>query len=425
MRLRRDRVAVALEHKVYIYNFADLKLIHHTETLSNPAGLIALSHAPGGCVLACPGLHRGGVRLEWYDAGGAPGAGGAPAGGAPAGGTACSGRRTKFIAAHDGPLAALALTADGGRVATASDKGTLVRVFDAASGAALAELRRGAERATIFSVAFSSASSGGAEWLAASSDKGTVHVWPLPPPGAAAGGAGGAGSGAQTPPPASGGNGSNGSGSGGSSGGKLSFVVRPPPPARMHLHAFCIIMLTRVCPFGCVPLAEGTPAALFQLVVVTRAAAPATRRGRRRRCWWYWWWRWRRWWWRERRQRLARRSVIRSSSSSCGTAQRRRLRRHAAHAPRRRRQRHIPHVRSVRALICACTDPASIAVPSFLRLCFFCAHHIRCTFDPVAGGEVTSEFVRFLDAEGDAEADAEAAAERGGGALGGGGGGTA
>ncbi len=59
------------------------------------------------------------------------------------------------------------------------------------------------------------------------------------------------------------------------------------------------------------------------------------------------------------------------------------------------------------------------------RFCVFCAHHIRCTFDPLNGGEVASEFVRFLDAEGDAEADAEAAAERGGGALGGGGGGTA
>jgi hypothetical protein len=28
VRLRRDRVAVALEHKVLLYNFADLKLLH-------------------------------------------------------------------------------------------------------------------------------------------------------------------------------------------------------------------------------------------------------------------------------------------------------------------------------------------------------------------------------------------------------------
>lgn len=183
MRLRRERLAVALEHKVYVYNFADLKLQHATETASNALGLLALSPAPGPAVLACPGLHRGGVRLEWYDADSA--GGGTAAGGA---GPSAAGRRTRFVAAHDGALAALALSADGSRLATASDKGTLVRVFDTASGAPLAELRRGADRAVIFSVAFSPVQPGAATsppgaWLAASSDKGTVHVWPLPPPG--------------------------------------------------------------------------------------------------------------------------------------------------------------------------------------------------------------------------------------------------
>ena len=43
MRLRRDRVVVVLEHKIYVYNFADLKLLHQIETISNPLGLCALS----------------------------------------------------------------------------------------------------------------------------------------------------------------------------------------------------------------------------------------------------------------------------------------------------------------------------------------------------------------------------------------------
>jgi hypothetical protein len=181
VRLRRERLAVALEHKVYVYNFADLKLQHATETASNALGLLALSPAPGPAVLACPGLHRGGVRLAWYDA---------DSSGGGTTGPSAAGRRTRFVAAHDGALAALALSEDGARLATASDKGTLVRVFDTASGAPLAELRRGADRAVIFSVAFSSppvqtgaTSSTPGAWLAASSDKGTVHVWPLPPPG--------------------------------------------------------------------------------------------------------------------------------------------------------------------------------------------------------------------------------------------------
>ena len=65
MRLRRDKIVVALEHKVLMYNFADLRLEHSTETLSNPHGLVALSPAPEHNVLACPGLHCGQARWPY------------------------------------------------------------------------------------------------------------------------------------------------------------------------------------------------------------------------------------------------------------------------------------------------------------------------------------------------------------------------
>lgn len=61
VRLRRDRIVVALEHKVLSYNFADLKLLHQIETLANSRGLLALSSAADATVLACPGLHTGQV----------------------------------------------------------------------------------------------------------------------------------------------------------------------------------------------------------------------------------------------------------------------------------------------------------------------------------------------------------------------------
>ena len=64
MKLRRDRIVVALEHKVLIYNFADLRLLHSIETQSNPAGLLALSAAAEQTVLACPGLHNGQVGVR-------------------------------------------------------------------------------------------------------------------------------------------------------------------------------------------------------------------------------------------------------------------------------------------------------------------------------------------------------------------------
>ena len=62
VRLRRDKIVVALEHKVLMYNFADLRLEHSIETLSNPNGLVALSPCPENNVLACTGLHCGQAR---------------------------------------------------------------------------------------------------------------------------------------------------------------------------------------------------------------------------------------------------------------------------------------------------------------------------------------------------------------------------
>lgn len=39
VKLRRDRVVVVLQNKVYVYNFADLNLLDHLETVDNPRGM--------------------------------------------------------------------------------------------------------------------------------------------------------------------------------------------------------------------------------------------------------------------------------------------------------------------------------------------------------------------------------------------------
>lgn len=152
VRLRRDRIVVVLAQKIFVYNFADLKLLHQIETVANPKGLCEVSQVSGSMVLVCPGLQKGQVRVEHY-----------------------ASKRTKFIMAHDSRIVCFALTNDGRLLATASSKGTLVRVFNTLDGSLVQEVRRGADRAEIYSLAFSST----AQWLAVSSDKGTVHVFNL------------------------------------------------------------------------------------------------------------------------------------------------------------------------------------------------------------------------------------------------------
>ena len=77
--------------------------------------------------------------------------------------------------AHESALRALALTSDGSKLATASEKGTVLRVFDVASAACLQEFRRGVERATITCLSWS----WDCAWLCCTSDKGTAHIFHL------------------------------------------------------------------------------------------------------------------------------------------------------------------------------------------------------------------------------------------------------
>jgi len=154
VRLRKDRIVVALETKVSVYNFTDLQLIHSIDTTSNPNGLLALSPKEN-CVLVCPGSEPGHVHVELYES---------------------DGKRTPHnFEAHENNLACLALNLEGSLVATASEKGTLIRVFSTANGQKLREVRRGSSSAEIYSIKFRSDS----KLLVVTSHTGTVHWYSL------------------------------------------------------------------------------------------------------------------------------------------------------------------------------------------------------------------------------------------------------
>lgn len=81
-----------------------------------------------------------------------------------------------FISAHNSIIAALSINKTATKLATASDKGTVIRVFSTVDGKKLYEFRRGVARyACVYSITFSPNSS----FLAVSSNLETVHIFKL------------------------------------------------------------------------------------------------------------------------------------------------------------------------------------------------------------------------------------------------------
>ena len=82
------------------------------------------------------------------------------------------------IDAHKSTVFALELCPNGLKLATASEKGTLIRIFAITTRECIQELRRGSEQATIYSIAFDLNS----QFLSCSSDSGTIHIFDLNQP---------------------------------------------------------------------------------------------------------------------------------------------------------------------------------------------------------------------------------------------------
>jgi len=159
VRLRRDKLFVVLKTRIQVFSFPnDPKLLFYFDTKENPKGLCEVCPSIDRPLMVFPSHKCGSIQLvdltsRQPDTSTAP----------------------FTINAHQGELACLAINQQGTQVATASVKGTLIRVFDTQTKNLLVELRRGADPATLYCINFSHDSA----FLCVSSDKGTVHIFAL------------------------------------------------------------------------------------------------------------------------------------------------------------------------------------------------------------------------------------------------------
>ena len=121
-----------------------------THTYNNPKGLLSICQQNSTEVYAFLGTNKGTIVIYRE-----------------------SFRKCVRISAHHAPLAALALSFSGEYVSTASEKGTVIRVFDAVKGIMLHEFKRGSTSVEVYTLAFSH----DAQFLACTTAKETVHIF--------------------------------------------------------------------------------------------------------------------------------------------------------------------------------------------------------------------------------------------------------
>jgi len=153
VKLKRDKIFVVCENKIYVFNFRNFELIESIETFYNPNGLISVSSNNTNSILAFPKKEdRGHVTVKDYD-----------------------NKIEVDINAHKNSLCCIQLNNNGSLLATASEKGTLIRIFNTKTKDLIKEFRRGSENAEIFSIAFEKSG----KFLAVSSEKNTIHIFIL------------------------------------------------------------------------------------------------------------------------------------------------------------------------------------------------------------------------------------------------------
>lgn len=201
IRMNRERLVVLLEEVIYIYDITNMRLLHTVEIPSNPLGLIALSIDTENNYLAYPSPQKiSKAHVDMQPSFDITGVNGTLTGKTMTKNNTSeelTGNGTEqvhnvrngdviifdcktlqpisVIDAHKTQLSALAFSHDGSLLATASDKGTIVRVFSVQTGLKLYQFRRGSYNTRIYSLAFSASNI----FLAASSATGTVHIFRL------------------------------------------------------------------------------------------------------------------------------------------------------------------------------------------------------------------------------------------------------
>ena len=167
---------MVLEEEIYLYDISNMTLLYTIATSPNPTAICALSPSSESCYIAYPMPKPREETPDKRPSHAPPG----PTYVAPTSGEVLifdtlALKAINVIEAHRAPLSCIALNNEGTVLATASETGTIIRVFSVPQGAKLFQFRRGTYPSTIYSMSFNLSST----LLCVSSTSDTVHIFRL------------------------------------------------------------------------------------------------------------------------------------------------------------------------------------------------------------------------------------------------------
>ncbi|KAL8295495.1 hypothetical protein RB597_008735 [Gaeumannomyces tritici] len=179
VRLNRKRLAVVLEDEIYLYDISNMSLLFTIATSPNPSAICALSPSSENCYIAYPLPKPREDRDDKRPSHAPPPSTFVP----PTSGEVLifdtlTLKAVNVIEAHRSPLSCVAVNSEGTLLATASETGTIIRVFSVPKGRKLYQFRRGTYPSTIYSMSFNLSST----LLCVSSTSDTVHIFRLGAP---------------------------------------------------------------------------------------------------------------------------------------------------------------------------------------------------------------------------------------------------
>ena len=156
VRLRSDKIIALSKNKFYVFNMETLVTITIINTYDNPLGIIATSNGDNNkLIVGFPYEAQGHILLCNIN-------------------QKCE-KLCDTINAHNSRIACISINKEGTLLATASDKGTLIRIFSTNDGQKISEFRRGNTQVEMNCITFDQNN----KFIGCSSNVGTIHIFSI------------------------------------------------------------------------------------------------------------------------------------------------------------------------------------------------------------------------------------------------------